>query len=413
MTSIPAHVDWIRGRHDEMCRLVTVWSGLNSGTLNVGGLRDLANQVAERFAALVGEVALDEVPPNEVVDDRGNRASEPLGRIVRVRKRPDAPIQVLLVAHLDTVFAAADPFQRVTVVDEHTLRGPGVADCKGGIAVMLTALESFERCDRAGEVGWEVVLNPDEEIGSPGSRGMLLERAKRFDAGLVFEPALPSGALVKARKGSGNFSLVVRGRTAHAGRDFDAGRNAIHALASAVEILGRLSGSRPGLTVNVGRVVGGTAVNVVPDVAVARFNVRVVEPADQAFVEARLRDLVASLESKEGIRPELFGGFGAPPKPFAGPSAELLGHVLDCGHDLGLDLAIETSGGVCDGNRLAAAGLATVDSLGPCGIGIHTDREVVHLDTLTERARVAALLLTRLATREIAWPTRDRPAARS
>ncbi len=413
MTSTPAHVDWIHTRHDEMCRLVTQWSSVNTGTHNVAGLRAFAQQVAERFAALGGEVTLSDVPPFACVDDRGMRAEEPLGSLVRVRKRPGAPLQVLMVAHLDTVFGAQDAFQRVSVVDEHTLRGPGVADCKGGIAVMLTALEAFERSDAADAIGWEVVLNPDEEIGSPGSRALLLERARDADVGLVFEPALPSGALVKARKGSGNYTLVVRGRAAHAGRDFDRGRNAIHALASAVDALARLSGTRPGLTVNVGRIAGGGAVNVVADVAVARFNVRVVEPADQAFVEARLRDVMAGLESKDGIASELFGGFGAPPKPLVGPSAALLDHVIDCGRQLGLDLATEASGGVCDGNRLAAAGLATVDSLGPRGIGIHTDREVVHLDTLTERAKLSALLLTRLATREIEWPVRDRSGARS
>lgn len=412
MSSIPAHVEWISSRHDEMCRLVTQWASINSGTHNAAGVRALGQQIGDRFAALGGEVTVSDVAPHVTVDDRGMRSDEPLGSLVRVRKRPEAPLQVLLVAHLDTVFGAQDAFQRVSVVDEHTLRGPGVADCKGGIAVMLTALEAFERCDVAGELGWEVVLNPDEEIGSPASRGLLLERARELDLGLVFEPALPSGALVKSRKGSGNYTLVVRGKAAHAGRDFERGRNAIHALASAVDALARLSGSRPGLTVNVGRIAGGSAVNVVADVAVARFNVRVVEPADQSFVEARLRDVIAGLESKDGIQPELIGGFGAPPKPLVGPSAILLDHVLDCGHRLGLDLATEASGGVCDGNRLAAAGLATVDSLGPRGIGIHTDREVLHLDTLTERAKLSALLLTRLASREIEWQARDRSGAR-
>jgi len=394
-----------------MCRLVTEWAQLNTGTYNVAGLRSFADRVAERFAALGGEVSIHEVLPEPRVDDRGQAASVPLGRVVRVRQRPTAPLQVLLVAHLDTVFAADDAFQRVSVVDEHTLRGPGVADCKGGVAVMLATLEAIERSALAAEVGWEVVLNPEEEIGSPGSTPLLMERAPHFDLGLVYEPAMPSGALVKARKGSGNFALVVHGKRAHAGRDFDRGRNAIHALASAVEALARLSGTRPGLTVNVGAISGGGAVNVVPDVAVARFNIRVVEPADQNFVEARLRDVLSGIDSKEGIRSELFGGFRAPPKPLAGATAELLEHILDCGQMLGVDLATETSGGVCDGNRLVAAGLPTVDSMGPRGVGIHTDREVVHLDTLVERAKLSALLITRMANGEIEWPRKTRTPA--
>jgi glutamate carboxypeptidase len=186
----------------------------------------------------------------------------------------------------------------------------------------------------------------------------------------------------------------------------------VHALAEAVSELARLTGARPGLTLNVGRVVGGGPVNVVPDLAIARFNVRISAPADQPFVERRLAEITAELSSRDGITAELAGAFGAPAKPLAGPSAELLEQVVACGRALGFDLGTERSGGVCDGNRLAAWGVPCVDSLGPRGVAIHTAQETVHLDTLTERAQVSALLLERLACGEIRWPSRRAVAPR-
>ena len=151
-------------------------------------------------------------------------------------------------------------------------RGPGVIDAKGGLVVLLTAIDAVERSDLAGNLGWELFLNTDEEIGSPGSAAFFAEAAKRNHLALLFEPAMPDGALVSERKGSGNFSLVVRGRAAHAGRDFSAGRNAIVAAADFAVAVHRLNGTIPEVTLNVARIDGGGPANVVPDLAVCRLN---------------------------------------------------------------------------------------------------------------------------------------------
>src|SRR5262249_39128994 len=152
-------------------------------------------------------------------DDEGREKSRPLGKALAFQSPPRAGPRVLLGIHYDTVFGVDHLFQSVTRVDENTLRGPGVCDAKGGLLVLLHALLALERSPVAGSLAWEVLLNPDEEIGSPGSGSLFAAAAKRNDIGLLFEPALPDGSLVASRKGSGNFTFIVHGRAAHAGRD--------------------------------------------------------------------------------------------------------------------------------------------------------------------------------------------------
>ena len=160
-------------------------------------------------------------------------------------------------------------------LDDNRIQGPGVTDAKGGLLVMLKALEAFERSPWANELGWEALINPDEEIGSPGSKLLLEKAARTNDIGLVFEPSLSDGNLVGSRRGSGNFVVMVKGRAAHAGREPHIGRNAINALAEFVVQLNSLPPGALGLTLNVGYIEGGGPVNVVPDRAICKFNVRV------------------------------------------------------------------------------------------------------------------------------------------
>ena len=356
------------------------------------------------FAALGAAVRWMDLPPQTLPRDSGAEVTRPLGRAVELTKRPYARRRVLLAIHVDTVYPADDPFQDVSLVDANTLRGPGVVDAKGGLAVMLAALEALERSPVAAEIGWTVFINPDEELGSPGSSHRFEALAKEHALGLLFEPALPEGALVGARKGSGNFHATMTGRSAHAGRDPHAGRNAVHALAEYIVALTGLGQTSSGITVNVGRVDGGGPLNVVPDRASCGFNVRVSSREEQRAVEARLAELSERFNGREGYQLKLHGCFTAPPKPLDGPTLRLLEHVAACGRELGMDLAWRDTGGTCDGNRLAAAGLPNVDSLGPRGGALHSPDEFLHLDSLVERAKLSALLLMKLAAGELEWP---------
>ena len=387
----------------QMLAQVLAWSAINSGSQHLEGLARMAEVLAGAFGRLAPVERL-RLAPQQIIGADGVLRARPLGQALRLRVRPEARWQVLLVGHYDTVYGAADAFQQPRWNADGTLNGPGVADLKGGLAVMLAALEAFESGPAALKtaLGWTVLLNPDEEIGSPGSAPLLAAEAARHDVGLVFEPsALPDGTLAGARKGSGNFTVTLRGRAAHAGRNPQDGRNAIVAAADCVLGLAALAEPAQGLTVNPAKIDGGGAVNVVPDLAVVRFNVRLAEPAQQAGLLAAVQQLCAAIHERHGCTAELAGGFTRPPKPLDARQRALHDFVAGTGAQLGLTLGTRDTGGVCDGNNLAAAGLANVDTLGVRGGAIHSPDEFLIVDSLAERARLATRLLVRLAAGEL------------
>ena len=378
-------------------------SNLNSGTFNAAGVDATGSRLIELFAGLDATVEHIAVAPYRSTGDRGEQLLRPLGQAIRLRKRPDAALRIFLCGHLDTVFASGHPFQKARQISDDVLNGPGVADLKGGLLVMLLALTALERSPWADRIGWEVLFNPDEEIGSQGSAPLLLEAASRNDFGLIFEPAYSDGGLASERKGSGNFDLVIEGRASHAGRNPEDGRNAIALAAELALSLHRLNGQRPGLTLNLGYTHGGGALNIVPDRAVLKFNVRTSQPSDECWLEEQLDLMLTRANDRDGFKVERFGGFTRPPKIISAGTARLQSLLGDCGRDLGLDLQFRPTGGCCDGNNLAAAGLANVDNLGVVGGDIHSDREWMRLSSLAERAKLNAGLMLKLASGAVSW----------
>lgn len=379
-------------------------ANINSGSFNAAGVRATAEAFAALYAPLGAQAEWLEVVPYESTNDQGQRLQRPLGPALRLRQRPEAPLQVFFCGHLDTVFAANSPFQTARLIDDNTLNGPGVADLKGGLVALQLALSALEHSPLRERIGWTVLMNPDEEIGSRSSAPLLREAARQHQLGLIYEPAYPDGNLASARKGSGNFDLIVLGRAAHAGRDFAAGRNALVAAADFVRELNALNGQRGELTINPGYIHGGGALNVVPDLAVFKFNVRTAEPSDECWMQDQLDLLMTRLNHREGLRCELVGGFTRPPKVVDAQMQRLIDYVGDCGRQLGLGLQFKPTGGCCDGNNLAAYGLPNLDNMGVVGGDIHSDREWMRLDSLAERAKLSALLLLRLASGELSWP---------
>ncbi|MBR9885010.1 MAG: hydrolase, partial [Oceanospirillales bacterium] len=341
------------------------------------------------------------VSPYTAVTEKGIPHTQPLGNALRIYKRPTAPIQVFLCGHLDTVFSADHPFQTVRWLDNDTLNGPGVADLKGGLVVMLKALEALERSPFANDIGWEILFNPDEEIGSPGSAPLIDDAATRCHIGLIYEPCMPDGNLAGARKGSGNFSVVVKGRAAHAGREHHLGRNAIRALCDFISSLDDLNGQRRGVTVNPGFIHGGGAVNAVPDIAMARFNIRIEKPEDEHWCQTRITEIIDGINDRDGIKAELHGNFTRKPKILSTANLALFELARDSGAQLGLNLDWKPTGGCCDGNNLAAAGVPNIDTLGVQGGKIHSSDEYMIVSSLTQRAKLSALILMRLANGDL------------
>jgi glutamate carboxypeptidase len=379
---------------------VRAWAGVNSGSRNLQGLRTIAAMLADEFAALPGPLALEEAAPVEAMDVDGRLVGVDHGRNLHLKVRPDAPVRILLTGHMDTVFGAGHPFQSVAWIEEgRVLGGPGVADMKGGLAAMLAALKAVEESPLAERLGYEVVINSDEEVGSPGSAALIAHAAAGKKAALTYEPsALPDGTLAGARPGSGNFSLLVEGRGAHAGRNPEEGRNA---LVAAAELALRLDSiKRPGLSVNPARIDGGGPNNVVPDRAVLRVNMRPLTPEDEAEARDRLDAIAAEVAAARDVRVTVHGGFGRPPKKLTPEAERLFALVARCGRDLGQEIGWRASGGVCDGNNIAACGVPVVDTMGVRGGSIHSADEYLIVDSLAERAALSTLTLLRLASGE-------------
>ena len=385
-----------RAGAEDMLDQVLAWSAINSGSRNLGGLERMADVLVDAFAALPGILRLDNPAPVEAVDAAGRTARIEHGRHLHLTVRPTAPMQLLLTGHMDTVYAADHPFQETRWLEDGVLNGPGVADMKGGLAVMLAALKAVEASPDADRLGYEVVINSDEEVGSPASAALLASAAQGKRAALTYEPAaLPDGTLAGARPGSGNFAFVVRGRSAHAGRNPEDGRNALTAAADLALRLEALR--RDGLSVNPSRIEGGGPSNVVPDLAILRVNLRPRTPEMEDEAKAAIADALAGVAAERDVRIESSGGFGRPPKPLTPTAEKLFGLVRQAGADLGQQIGWQPSGGVCDGNNIAACGVPVVDTMGVRGGKIHSPEEYLIVDSLTERAALSALIILRLA----------------
>jgi glutamate carboxypeptidase len=379
-----------------MLAQVEAWAGINSGSRNLDGLGDVAALLSDAFAGLPGELLFREAAPVEAVDASGKAYPIEHGRNLHLVVRPRAPLQLLLTGHMDTVFGIDHAFQSLTWLEDGVLGGPGVADMKGGIAVMLAALEAVEASPLAGRLGYEVVINSDEEVGSPGSAALIAKAAQGKRAALTYEPAaLPDGTLAGARPGSGNFSFVIAGRSAHAGRNPEDGRNAVVAAADLALRLAKAKGPR--LSVNVAKVDGGGPNNVVPDSAVLRVNMRPATVEDQTRAQSLIDAAVAMVAAEHGVAIHVHGSFARPPKPMTPAAEQLFGLVKRAGADLGQAIAWQPTGGVCDGNNIAACGVPVIDTMGVRGGKIHSMEEYLIVESLAERAALSALTLLRLA----------------
>jgi glutamate carboxypeptidase len=368
------------------------WAAINSGTTNLAGLADVAGRLADAFAGLPGEVALVAPAAVEKVGADGNVRQIETGRHLVLQVRPEAERRVLLTGHMDTVYSADHPFQSCDWIDADTLHGPGTADMKGGLALMLAGLAAYERSRPS--LGYDVLINSDEETGSLSSSALIAELARGKLAALTYEPALPGGVMARARPGSGNFAAVVRGRSAHAGRNPEDGRNAIVAAADLAQ---RLHASwREGLTVNPARIEGGSPNNSVPDLAVLHFNIRPLTPEDLAAARDLIDGHVAQVARAHDVAIHLHGGFARPPKPIDARTERLFGLISQAAADLGEPMSWKDTGGVCDGNNIAACGVPVLDTMGACGGAIHSPDEFLIASSLDARARLTALVMHRL-----------------
>ncbi|MEM9738516.1 MAG: hydrolase [Pseudomonadota bacterium] len=382
---------------EDMIQRTVGWSKVNTGSWNSDGLKGFAPTLADAFSALDAEVALETAEPFDTVTDKGKTLTIETGPVLRVKARPSAPVQVVMSGHYDTVFPEGT-FTEVTDLGGGKLNGPGLADMKGGLVVMLEALKAFENGPLKKQIGYQIVVTPDEEIGNFASAEALTQAAQSGALiGMTYEPAMETGAMSGGRKGSAVYDVVLHGRAAHAGRAKEDGRSAIEAAAALVIALERLNDNAHGVTFNVGAIDGGSAVNIVPDMAVVRFGARAPDAEAAGWAQKQVEHWLSRVVSRDGISGHLHGGFYRPPKPRNAAQQALFDAVSGTGRALGLDITFEDTGGVCEGNNIFAAGVPNVDTLGVRGGRIHSAEEFVVTDSFVERASLSALILNRLA----------------
>ncbi|MEL7197642.1 MAG: hydrolase [Pseudomonadota bacterium] len=375
---------------------VQQWCAINTGSGHLEGLARQAHALAEAFSQLPGEIELVEPASVTAIAADGSEFEKPNGKHLVVRVRPRANRRIILTGHMDTVFPKDHPFQDQKWLDDETLNGPGVADMKGGIAVILHALIAFENSPAASSLGYDILINSDEETGSLASSALIAELARGKIAALTYEPAaLPDGTLAHARGGTGNYSITIKGQSAHAGRNPDDGRNA---LVAAADLILRLKAmERDDITVNPAKLEGGGPNNVVPDHAVLRFNIRPKSTEAMESFDHQLSHLLIDIETQHQVSASRHGGVTRPPKPVDDKAQRLFDLVKECGAELGQDIKWKSTGGVCDGNNIAACGVPVVDTMGVRGGAIHSSDEFLIVPSLAERAALSARVIERLA----------------
>lgn len=385
-----------------MSQLLIQWASINSYSHNYPGLDTMLQTLAKDFSILPGKL---EILPLTNTPPTSTPTSTPPPKALRITCRPNAPIQILLNGHMDTVYPPHHPFQKCTLLNQNQLQGPGVADMKGGLVILLEILKIFEQSPHKNNIGWQVLITPDEEIGSPLSHPLLQSTAKNFTLGLLFEPSLPDGSLARSRKGTGSFTAVAHGISGHSGRNFNKDHNAILGLCQFLLEINHLNIQYPNAIFNIGHIEGGGVDNVIPDHASARINVRISTPEEQLQIENHFKNLTQIFNQNHKVQIELSGQFTRPPKPPSPHHDTLFKKLEICAHELKLHpLGWQDTGGASDGNNLAAAGLPNIDNLGPHGNSIHSENEFIYLDSLITRTQLTLLFLLKLASGEINLP---------
>jgi glutamate carboxypeptidase len=324
---------------------------------------------------------------------RQRQAGDHLRVVWPAPKAPQHRGQILVLGHLDTVYALGTLRTMPFRLSRGRAFGPGTFDMKGGLVIALFAAEALRQARLQPARSVVFLWTSDEETGSATSRAIIEREARRSAAVLVLEPAGgPDGRLKTRRKAVGTAELIVTGRAAHAGLDPQSGVNAVHELALQVARIAQFNDPRRGVTISPTQIEGGTRSNVIPAAARLVLDLRAASRVDMRRLERRLKALRPILP---GAKIELRGGFSRPPLERR-VSAALFARARESARVLGLSIGETAAGGGSDGNFTAALGVPTLDGLGAVGEAPHSTNENVIVSALPERAALLAVLLATL-----------------
>jgi glutamate carboxypeptidase len=364
---------------EELAALVNI----DCGSYTAEGVNRAADHVAASLSELGAEV--ERIP-------HAPAAGQPrLGDVVVARLAGSGP-RLLLIGHMDTVFDPGTAAERPFRITNGRALGPGVADMKGGLLAGLHALAALQTVGARPAVTF--VANPDEEIGSRFSKRIIGDLIPAHDAALVLECARANGDIVSARKGIADLHVTITGRAAHAGVEPEKGRSAILEAAHLVVALHALNGRWTTVTVNVGTIHGGTRTNVVPERCELKVDLRAATVAEFEEAVAEAERLVGS-PTVVGTTAAITRGAGHPPMEKSAATARLADLAITIAADLGFALRDAATGGASDANTTAAAGLPTLDGVGPIGGDDHSVDEWLDLESIVPRTTLLAALIHR------------------
>lgn len=360
---------------------LSVWLALESPTHHAPGVNGMMDLVAAEVAGL--PIAIERVPGRDGLGD---------SLVLRAGRATGQPA-IAVMSHLDTVHPVGTAARDLPVrVEGGRLYGPGVYDMKGGAYL---ALQAFKQVALAGTAKRPLVFlfTPDEEIGSPTTRGLIEEIGRASAAVLVTEPAREGGKIVTARKGVGRFEVKLEGRPAHSGARHADGRSAIREAAHQILAIEGLTDYARGVTTTVALMGGGTAANVIPQHAWFSVDLRVATAADGAALE---RQILGLTPKDPDVRFTVTGGMNRPPYEKSPEGAALFATAKRIAVGIGFDLQdCPMTGGGSDGNFTAALGVPTLDGLGIDGEGAHTLSEYALISSIAPRqALIKGLLET-------------------
>jgi glutamate carboxypeptidase len=377
----------VQRREARMVEHTRRWVEVNSFTGNVEGVNRVGALLAEDFALKSLAHTVIEGGPG-FGDHHAFKTS--LARDLGARP-------IVLVGHHDTVFPPGT-FEGFLEKGDGRAIGPGVFDMKGGLAVILGALEALEELDLLARLPLVVVSVADEEVGSPSSTAHLRELARDAQCALVFEPGREGDAIVTRRKGVGAMACTFHGKAAHSGNRYSEGVNAIWAAAQFVDAAQHLTDLEHGTTVNTGLIRGGTSKNTVPAQCEVTLDLRYETVHAASTLLAALDAAARASAEKVGGRVDIAGGSGRLPLERSEASLALKDEYAAWARAVGLgDAEAPLMGGGSDANTIAPLGVPVIDGLGPRGSGFHTLQETLELTSLVPKAQaLASFLLGRI-----------------
>lgn len=365
-----------------MLQLLEQLVNIDSGSNNKNGVDKISSLLKAKFERL--DFKVDVIKEKEY------------GNHLVMQHRDATSPEIMIIGHMDTVFPEGTASLRPFTMKENRAFGPGVIDMKASLVSLFYALTTMKQAGKKGYKNVQIILNSDEELGSPSSRAYIMQHARNKKFALILEAARPDGSIVTARRGGGQFKIFIEGKSAHAGVEPEKGRSAIEELAHKIIHLQQLTNDKEGIHVNVGIISGGTAANTIPAQAEATVDVRISEMKQIQTVQKQI-EKICETTYVEGTKTVLVGEIDRMPIEKTDKIVSLLNVIQQAGQEIGVTITDMATGGSSDGSFTAAAGVATIDGLGPIGGFFHREDEYLEISSLLERTLLLAEVIQKLS----------------